>query len=142
MVEEFLHVGISVRDLKRSVDFYTKVFEMEVDYNAYHVGEKISSVVGVPMAELNVTVLKKEKIKLELIEYKNKKEANDVKIDQTIPGLVHIAFKVSDVDKEYEKIRSLGYKFNSPPMVTRENGPKICYFVGPDNVVIELYEVN
>jgi len=26
-------------------------------------------------------------------------------------------------------------------MVTREDGPKICYFRGPDNVIIELYEV-
>lgn len=142
MIEEFHHVGISVEDLKRSIDFYMKVLGMEVDYNAYHEGEKISRVVGVPMAELNVVVLKKGKIRLELIEYKNKKELNDSKLDQTIPGLVHIAFNVSDIDKEYEKIRSIGYKFNSPPMVTRDNGPKICYFVGPDNVVIELYEVN
>ena len=32
------------------------------------------------------------------------------------------------------------YEFNSPPMVTRENGPKIAFFRGPDNVIIELYQ--
>ena len=59
---------------------------------------------------------------------------------QNEPGLIHISFVVTDVDDEYEKIRSLGYEFFSQPMFTRENGPKICYFKGPDNVVIELYE--
>jgi catechol 2,3-dioxygenase-like lactoylglutathione lyase family enzyme len=142
MIGELHHVGISVSDLDKSVKFYTEVLGMEVDYKAYHKGEKISSVVGVPLAELDVIVVKKGEVRLELIEYKNKKGLNDIKIDQTIPGLVHIALCVTDINNEYKKISSLGYKFNSPPMVTRENGPKICYFIGPDNVVIELYEKN
>jgi hypothetical protein len=51
-----------------------------------------------------------------------------------------LAFLVDDVDKEYERITSLGFEFNAPPMVARENGPKITYFKGPDNVVIEIFE--
>jgi hypothetical protein len=27
-------------------------------------------------------------------------------------------------------------------MVARENGPKITYFKGPDNVIIEIFEKN
>jgi len=44
--------------------------------------------------------------------------------EQDEPGILHIAFAVSDIDKEYEKSRALGYEFNAPPMVARENGPK------------------
>ena len=44
------------------------------------------------------------------------------------------------VEKSYQEISALGYEFNSAPMVTRENGPKIAFFKGPDNVIIELYQ--
>ncbi len=47
---------------------------------------------------------------------------------------------VDDVDKEYERIRAFGFEFNAPPMVARENGPKITYFKGPDNVIIEIFQ--
>ena len=46
MIKEFTHVGLSVMDLKKSVEFYTLVMGMEVDYKACHEGEAISRVVG------------------------------------------------------------------------------------------------
>ena len=55
-------------------------------------------------------------------------------------GLIHIAFLVDDVDQEYERIKRLGLEFHAPPMVAGENGPKITYFRGPDNVIIEIFE--
>ena len=61
-------------------------------------------------------------------------------ISQDEMGLIHIAFLVDDVDQEYERIKRLGFEFHAPPMVTGENGPKIIYFRGPDNVIIEIFE--
>jgi len=143
MINSFLHIGISVFDLEKSVKFYTDVMGMEIDYEAYHKGAAVSKVVGVKNAELRVKVVKKGPAKLELIDYGNKKrklqERSKYK-EQDSPGLIHIAFLVDDVDKEYKRIKALGYKFNSKPMVTRPNGPRVAYFLGPDNVVIELYQ--
>jgi len=140
MIGNLNHVGVSVIDLEKTVQFYTEVMGMEIEYYTYHKGVEISEVVNVDDAELKICVVKKGSHRIELLDY-GKKRRNEIGYpDQTIPGLIHISFVVTDIDHEYERIKSIGYEFNSPPTVTRQNGPKICYFKGPDNVIIELYE--
>ncbi len=140
MVRELNHIGLSVEDLERSVKFYTEVMGMEIDYRAYHEGDAISEVVGVENAVLNVCVVKKGACRIELIEYKDREQKPHEYKRQNVPGLIHISFAVSSVDEAYERIKGFGYRAYSDPMVTRENGPKICYVKGPDNVILELYE--
>lgn len=142
MVKDYLHVGISVRDLNKSVKFYTEVMGMEEGIRVSHKGDTISRVVAVEDTEVDVCYVTKGQHRLELIEYKNKDNAklNTTYQSQDDPGLVHIAFIVDDVEETYQTIKDLGYEFNSPPMVTRENGPRIAFFRGPDNVIIELYQ--
>ena len=115
---------------------------MEEGIRVSHKGGTISRVVDVEDAHVDVCYVIKGNHRLELIEYKNKDQAklNTTYKSQDDPGLVHIAFIVDDVDATYQKIKNMGYEFNSPPMVTRENGPKIAFFRGPDNVIIELYQ--
>jgi catechol 2,3-dioxygenase-like lactoylglutathione lyase family enzyme len=141
MIKSFLHIGISVIDLDESVKFYSEIMQMNIEYRTRNKGEIISRIVGVKDADMDVCALEKNNLRIELLDYKNdekKKLMNYPSQDQ--PGLVHISFLVDNVDKEYERIRAHGYEFNSPPMVARENGPKIAYFKGPDNVVIEIFE--
>ncbi len=140
LVREIVHVGISVFDLEQSVRFYRDVVGMQVEYRAHHEGERISRVVDVPDARLDVCVLRKGGVRLELIDYGNPEKKRVSYKDQSTPGLIHIAMKVSDVDEAHRRIKAMGYGFTTEPMVTRENGPKICYFRGPDNVVMELYQ--
>lgn len=141
LVEEIVHIGIGVFDLEKSIQFYRDVVGMEIEYRAYHEGEKVSRVVDVANATLNICVLRKGAVRLELIDYGAPEQKRVEYKNQSSPGLIHIAMKVSNVEEAYERLKALGYGFNSEPMVTRENGPKICYFRGPDNVVMELYEV-
>ena len=141
MIKEFLHIGISVKNLEESVKFYTEVMQMDLDYRTKNKGDIISRIVDVKNADLDVAVVQKSNLRIELLDYKNiEKKKNTAYPAQDQPGLVHISFLVDDVDKEYARIKSLGFEFNSPPMVARENGPKITYFKGPDNVVIEIFE--
>jgi catechol 2,3-dioxygenase-like lactoylglutathione lyase family enzyme len=140
MVHTMNHIGLGVENLEKSVEFYTNVMGMEVDYYAHHEGKPISDVVGVANSVIEICVVKKGEARLELIEYNNRVPAPKQYKPQNEPGLVHISFSVSSVDEEYAKIKALGYEAYSDPMVTRENGPKICYVKGPDNVIFELYE--
>lgn len=138
MIKDFLHVAIAVEDLAASIAFYTEVMGMELDYRARHQGEIPSRISGVPDANLEVVVLKKGAIRIELTDYRLK-EAGLPK-PQNQNGLTHIAFMVSGIDDEFERISALGYRFNSPPLRSRPGGPMVCYFHGPDNVIIELYQ--
>jgi glyoxylase I family protein len=141
MVKSFLHVGVGVRDLEESVRFYTEVMGMAEEYRSHNEGEKISRIVDVENADLDVCMLVKNNLRIELLAYKSAKPNDEQShIKQDAIGLTHLAFRVDDVDKEYERIKTLGYSFNAPPMVARENGPKITYFRGPDNVIIEIYQ--
>ena len=141
MNTEFLHVGISVRDLDKTVQFFRDVMGMEEEYRTINKGERISRVVGVENAYMDVCVLHRGAVRIELLEYNNEmaKSGKNYK-PQDEPGLVHIAFLVDDVDTEYERLKALGYEGYAPPMVARENGPKITYIKGPDNVIIELFQ--
>ncbi|MCF8035175.1 MAG: VOC family protein [Desulfarculaceae bacterium] len=138
MIGEFLHVAIAVEDLERSIAFYTEVMGLELDYRAQHAGELPARISGVSQAELEVVVLKKGPARIELTDYRRKEPAGSKPQNQH--GLTHIAFLVEGIDQEYERIAALGYRFNSPPLQSRPGGPKVCYFHGPDNVVIELYQ--
>jgi glyoxylase I family protein len=140
MIEEMNHIGVSVANLEKSVRFYTEIMGMKIDYRAFHEGTGVSEVVGVNNAILNICVVRKKSCRIELIEYGDREQGPGEYKKQNEQGLIHISFAVTDVDEVYERIRSLGYEFFSQPKVTRENGPKICYFKGPDRVIIELYE--
>ena len=143
MIKSFLHIGISVLDLEASIKFYSEIMQMDIERRSNYQGDLISRIVGVIDADLDICVLEKNNLRIELLDYKNDKRKQLVKYpNQDQPGLVHISFLVDNVDKEYERIKACGYEFNSPPMVARKNGPKITYFKGPDNVVIEIYEKN
>ena len=141
MITEFLHVGISVRDLNKTAMFFREIMGMKEEYRTINEGERISRVVGVESAYMDVCVLRRGAVRIELLEYKNDRAKSKICYKpQDEPGLVHIAFLVDDVDSEYERIKSLGYEGYAPPMVARENGPKITYVKGPDNVIIELFQ--
>ena len=47
------HVGISVRDLDRSLRFYKDAFGVDPDFVTEGSGEAVSKAVGVPDAELD-----------------------------------------------------------------------------------------
>jgi catechol 2,3-dioxygenase-like lactoylglutathione lyase family enzyme len=137
------HVGISVRDLDRSLRFYKDVFGVDPDFVTEGSGEAVSKAVGVPDAELAFAFLRIGPTILELLEYRNPR-GRDYDRRNCDVGAVHVAFEVPDVGSAYEQLVGHGIEFNAPPLVITEGplaGCKFAYFSDPDGVQLEIFEV-
>jgi len=140
MIGPLQHVAVGVRNLAAAVEFYTGVFGLSVIHRAHHEGEAPRKISGVLDATIDVCVVGREGLRIELLEYRTRQDDGVHYVAQNGIGMTHLCFEVSDIDREYERIRAMGYRFYSPPLYGRPGGPKVCYFEGPDNVVIELFE--
>ena len=140
MIGALQHVAVSVRDLAAAVEFYTTVMGLSVIHRARHEGEAPEKISGVPGARIEVCVVGGGGLRIELLHYADRRDEGERYPEQNRVGLSHICFEVSQIEAEYGRISAMGFRFYSPPLVGRPGGPKVCYFEGPDNVVIELYE--
>ena len=52
----------------------------------------------------------------------------------------HIAFDVTDIDAEYERLKAAGVEFISPPQKLGA-GCASCYLYDPDGNLVELQEI-
>lgn len=137
------HMGITVADLDKSIEFYSAAFGLEIVDRAIFSGEELSYVVQVPGAELEYAFMAGENAVLELIEYKAPRgkpyalRNNDV-------GAAHCCFVVDDLDETYERLLAMGVEFNAPPQTAPDvppfNGLKYTYFHDLNGITIELFQ--
>lgn len=116
------HVGLAVKDIEKSKDFYVKVLGCKV-VSEYE-DERLKAV-----------FLKAGHEVLEIIQYLNEGDK------QRGEGVVtHIAFKVDDINKASATVKSRGATllFDAPKTVM--NGKKIMFFLGPDGEKLELIQ--
>jgi glyoxylase I family protein len=140
MIGQLQHVAVGVRNLKEAVAFYTGVLGLSVIHTAHHEGDVAARISGVRDAHIEVCVVGSGGSRIELLQYAGTLDDGENHVEQNSIGVTHICFEVSDIEKEFERIQGLGYVFYSPPLYGRVDGPRVCYFKGPDNVVIELLE--
>lgn len=122
---KFLHVMIRTKDVDKSLDFYTKLFDMNLvrtikldDSILYFLSDED----GQTQIELTAN--------FEVPEggYKNG------------DAFGHFAFGVESMDEFTKKLHSLGYEYLYEPFHMREAGSKIAFIKDPDNNEIEIIE--
>ncbi|WP_018131565.1 VOC family protein [Effusibacillus pohliae] len=124
MIQKVEHVGIMVSDAKRSIRFYENVIGLEV--------------------------IKREKLndRVELI-FMGFPGQSDVQIElvagtgETYPvkGVVnHVAFTVTDIEKEWERLKELNVELIDDEPRTILGGVKVGFFYGPDNERLEFFQ--
>ncbi len=124
MKADFVYTGIRVKDLEKSIEFYTKVLGMQV------FGRQKIEEVGGEVVDLRSS---KDGPELEL-NYYGKGSKHDV--PYTVgEGLDHLAFHVEDMDKAIRESEEAGF-----PVVleVRTAASRWVYITDPNGLYIEL----
>jgi len=119
----FIYTGITVRDLDRSIKFYTEIMGMKLlakIKNPYTNGE---------FAELGSAENEIPVLELNWYEDQSEYRSGD--------ELDHLGFLVGDAKKELERLRSLGVEIAKEPY---ESSNHIVFFAkDPDGIWLEIF---
>lgn len=122
------HTMIRVRDLEKSLDFYTRILGMEVLRNTDYPGGRFTNVF-VGFGPENVTTT------LELTHNWDQEEPYEVG-----RAYGHIAFNVENVVAAMEYLESEGVTIRSPAKPMNHGTRMLGFVEDPDGYVIELNE--
>jgi len=126
-IEKLHHIAIICSDYEKSKFFYTAILGFTIDHEVYR-AERASYKLDL---SLNGTYL------IELFSFP------DPPVRPTRPeatGLRHIAFGVSDIEKQVAYLNSSNVD-TEQIRVDSYTGKKFTFFYDPDNLPIELYEL-
>ena len=145
-LEKVHHVGITVSNLERSIEFYRDTLgmtlvgrrpEVKEDYVANQTGYE-----GVRLSVASFRVQPDSPNSLEVVEYLNH-VGKPADTSTNRPGGTHLCLVVDDLQAAYESLSERGVRFRSAPIEITA-GPnkhgKVVYFYDPDNYVLELFE--
>jgi catechol 2,3-dioxygenase-like lactoylglutathione lyase family enzyme len=138
------HVGMTVRDLTASVEFYCSVVGCRIRARSEAAGgEEVQTLTGVPGAEVAIVDLDVPNGGyLELIQYLSPRAA-PLEQDRPRPGHTHLAFRTEDVDAIYRCLVARGAAVTSPPVTLCDpgsewDGARAFYATDPDGRTIEF----
>lgn len=138
------HIGITVSDTERSVEFYRALGAVDVVRPREKSGPAVEAATGYPGIRILLTFLGfgDGGTVIELAEYRGG-GSRRVDPDNGSIGAAHPALLVDDIDERLRRVADLGYRALSAPM-TATDGPmegfRYVYVLGPDDVRVELLE--
>ena len=132
MLKSFFHTGFVVRDIEKSVQFYTDVLGMRMAGRMEFQDEFIEQVLAFPGAHIKDDFVDTgEGHQLELIQYLSPGGINRHDLSAS-----HLAFFVNDIDRFCAETSEKGLDYtNSPPSLAGDDGKvshKVCYAQVPD----------
>jgi len=126
MKSRFTYVGIRVKDIEKSIEFYTKILGMQVAGRG-RIEQSKGETVGLHTAG--------DEFILELNHYDEDSPFNT----EHTPGegLDHLAFKVDDLEKALQEAKAAGY----PTILEmKSNESRWVYIEDPNGIWIELFQ--
>ncbi|MBU0467501.1 MAG: VOC family protein [Candidatus Omnitrophica bacterium] len=124
------HVGISVSNLKRSIAFYKKHFDLDC-VEKYHFKDK----------GMTIAILKKGDFILEFFEFKKfkplPKYRKTLDADLSTVGVKHFSVEVDDIFKIFKNFKKARVPFEKE-MQTFNNGAHYFFIKDPDGILIEI----
>ncbi len=129
MIKKIEHIGIAVEDLGKSEQLFEKLL-----------GKKPYKKEDVPSEAVTTSFFKVADQKLELLHATSEDSPIKKFIDKRKEGVHHIALHVESIQKEVERLESLGFEFiSTTPKKGADN--KMIVFLHPkttNGVLVEL----
>ncbi len=130
-------VGMTVKSLRRSVDFYWRHFGLPVIEIMERPSGVIREVYGTDRTVRMAILRCGWGTFIELFEFEPSGSPQQGPQDR--PGLTHLTLDVGNVDRAYEKLTVRGVKFLGPPV--HERGASFVFLHDPDGHLVELIDM-
>jgi glyoxylase I family protein len=145
MIKGMNHVGLSVSNLERSIEFYGAGLGMElVSQSTFETGTEAGSyeaILGIQGATGRAAWLRVANIQLELFEFSfpapKRSEPNRPVCDH---GITHFCIEVANIELQYQRLQVAGARFHCPPQKLFGKA-MATYGRDPDGNVFELLEM-
>jgi catechol 2,3-dioxygenase-like lactoylglutathione lyase family enzyme len=135
------HVGIVVKDLAKTTDFWTNLIGFKLHIDAKEVSPYIDELLGIANPELRtVKLIDENGFIIELLEFDNYPAKNNWEGNLATTGLTHIALTVSDLELLTVKLSEDNYKFISEIKKSPNGAVKVVFLNGPEGLMLELVE--
>ena len=143
MINRMNHTGFVVKDLERSLEFYTDVVGMKLVRLVERTGSPISQVVGYPNCHLKIALVSAGDggHMLELLQYVQPPSADRPTEERSVIGGSHLAVEVDDIQQTYQDLLDRGAQKLNPP-VDVAPGRTACYLQDPEGNWLELLELD
>lgn len=140
MFKHFMHVGITVSDMERSVAFYRDVlgFEVTGTGEAFDEEDKPLDLQGVHLLS---TAMSCGNCQIELLQFLSPPGLAEAP-KMSDAGCMHMALAVDDIHAVYDKLLTAGVQVNAPPQKD-DSGYEWSYwmfFKDPDGTMIEVVQ--
>lgn len=122
------HIGVAVKDLKKSMDFYKSLFP-----------EAVYEEINYESGRMDIGMIKAENVKIELLRPWDNKSALGKFIEEKGEGIHHIAYEVKDIESQMSCVDKLGYKrVTEEPYIGAEG--HLVFFLHPKETFGASYE--
>jgi catechol 2,3-dioxygenase-like lactoylglutathione lyase family enzyme len=141
MIQRVDHIGVVVNDLAAAKEFFLD-FGFTVQGEAEEQSELLDKVTGFKNAKSRIVFLQAPngQINVELAQFVN--PAGNSEIQESFiysHGIQHLAFVVENIEDIVANMKQKGYEI-IVDTYNYKNAYKLCYFRGPEGIIIELAE--
>lgn len=142
MIKGANHVGLSVVNLDRSIQFYRELLGMEFVVGETPIGgELYEKIFSLSAVRGRACILSKGSLRLELFEFFHPvPKTKDSNYPVTDHGISHFCMEVTNIGGMYERLKNAGVVFHCPPLDF--GASKATYARDPDGNVFELLELS
>ncbi|QVV91989.1 VOC family protein [Weissella tructae] len=140
------HIGITVSDLDKSVEFYEALSGNKVSNRDSIGGKRMAQVQGLKEVDIKYANLRLGNINMDILQYVEPTASKANYSNEQISAM-HMCFEVEDLEAAMGRLKELGIEPEGEPIYFDEEdglksgfGTGVVYFKDPDGTNLELIE--